>query len=149
MHSVSTEPKVLPAQPRLILENAIAGVAEKNLGKFAEPGEKPFAPIEPPQVFSATAYNLKGRTASGKMTKRGVIAADPRVLPLGSVVKLEAGDYSGVYTVHDTGGAIKGRIVDVWMPTSKEARSFGRRKVKLVVLQYGPNKNRVKANKNR
>lgn len=147
VQAISAEPKIGPAQPRLILEQAIASVAEKNLGKFAEPAEKPFAAIEPPQFFNATAYNLKGRTATGKQTKRGVIAADPRVLPLGSVVKLEAGNYSGVYTVHDTGGAIKGRIVDVWMPSPQEARNFGRRKVKLVVLQYGPAKNKAKSKK--
>jgi 3D (Asp-Asp-Asp) domain-containing protein len=72
--------------------------------------------------------------------RRGVIAADPRVLPLGSVVQVRAGDYSGVYTVHDTGLLVKGRAVDIWMPSSREARSFGRRQVKLQVLRYGPRK---------
>jgi 3D (Asp-Asp-Asp) domain-containing protein len=112
--------------------------------QFAAPGVKPFESNEPAQSFSATAYNLKGRTASGQPTRRGVIAADPRVLPLGSVVKLDAGNYSGVYTVRDTGGVIKGRKIDVWMPSSREARTFGRRKVKLVVLQYGPGSKKKK-----
>mgnify|MGYP003693616699 CR=1 FL=1 len=42
------------------------------------------------------------------MTK-GLIAADPRVLPLGTRVRLEAGAYSGEYVVADTGGAVRGK----------------------------------------
>jgi 3D (Asp-Asp-Asp) domain-containing protein len=143
---VSAEPKVAPAQPRLNVEGLISSgrAVEAKAAKFAEPDAEPFESDAPPQAFSATAYNLKGRTASGQFTKRGVIAADPRVLPLGSVVKLDAGDYSGVYTVRDTGGVIKGRKIDVWMPSSREARTFGRRKVRLVVLQYGPGSKKKK-----
>lgn len=91
-----------------------------------------------PRSFRATAYSLRGRTASGIETKSGVVAADPRVLPLGSVVQIKAGSYSGVYTVHDTGSAVKGNLVDVWMPSTKEARQFGRRTIRLQVLRYGP-----------
>jgi 3D (Asp-Asp-Asp) domain-containing protein len=84
--------------------------------------------------FHATAYCLKGRTASGINTRSGVIAADPRVLPLGTVVHLRAGRYTGTYTVMDTGGLIKGRRVDVYVPTYKEAVEFGRRQVKIKVI---------------
>ena len=94
-----------------------------------------------PRTFEATAYTLRGRTASGFETKPGVVAADPDVLPLGSVVHIKAGNYSGVYTVHDTGPRMKGNLVDVWMPSTKEARLFGRRNIKLHVLRYGPTKN--------
>jgi 3D (Asp-Asp-Asp) domain-containing protein len=93
--------------------------------------------------FEATAYSLRGRTASGEFTRSGVVAADPNVLPIGSVVEIEAGTYSGVYVVHDTGARVKGNLVDVWVPSYKAARQFGRRNVKLTVLKYGPNK-RVK-----
>ena len=63
-----------------------------------------------------------------------MIAADPRVLPLGTVVHLRAGRYTGTYTVMDTGGLIKGRIVDVYVPTHREAMEFGRRQVKIKVI---------------
>ncbi|HKY04466.1 MAG TPA: 3D domain-containing protein [Blastocatellia bacterium] len=86
------------------------------------------------QDFHATAYCLKGRTASGQYTRRGVIAADPRVLPIGTVVEIKAGRYTGTYTVLDTGGRIKGRKVDVYVPTYKEAKQFGRQRVKIKVL---------------
>jgi len=60
-----------------------------------------------PQSYLATAYSLRGRTASGKGVSRGLIAADPRVLPLGTRVRLEAGSLSGEYEVADTGGGVK------------------------------------------
>ena len=87
------------------------------------------------QTYEATAYSLRGRTASGKPVSRGLIAADPSVLPLGTRVRVEAGSWSGEYLVADTGGAVKGRRIDIWTPTTREARQFGRRPVKLTVLE--------------
>ncbi len=84
--------------------------------------------------FIATAYCLKGRTAMGHGVRRGIIAGDPRVLKLGSRVKLGAGAYSGQYLVSDTGGRIKGKKIDIWVPSCAEARRFGRRTVTLGVL---------------
>jgi 3D (Asp-Asp-Asp) domain-containing protein len=84
--------------------------------------------------FTATAYCLKGRTAMGHGVRRGVIAADPRVLRLGSRVNLGAGAYSGQYLVSDTGGAVRGRKIDIWVPSCAEARRFGRRTVTIGVL---------------
>ena len=86
--------------------------------------------------FEATAYSLRGRTTSGKMTQRGVIAADRKVLPIGTRVRLEAGDYSGEYLVADSGGAVRGHKIDIWVPQTREALNFGRRKVKLTILHY-------------
>jgi 3D (Asp-Asp-Asp) domain-containing protein len=89
------------------------------------------------QTYTATAYSLRGRTASGKPVSRGLIAADPSVLPLGTRVRVEAGSWSGEYVVADTGGAVKGRRIDIWTPTTREALQFGRRPVKLTVLEVG------------
>jgi 3D (Asp-Asp-Asp) domain-containing protein len=112
------------------------GVSEGDLGKaIATPGEATF--VVPPTSYVATAYSLRGRTASGRQVSKGLIAADPRVLPLGSRVRLEAGAYSGEYLVADTGGSVRGRRIDIWTPTSREAMSFGRRMVKLTVLSLG------------
>lgn len=81
------------------------------------------------RAFSATAYCLKGRTASGSNVRRGIVAADPRVLPLGTRISLNAGAYTGSYVVADTGGAIKGKKLDIWISSCSEARRFGRRTV--------------------
>jgi len=86
--------------------------------------------------YVATAYSLHGKTASGRMVSRGLIAADPRLLPLGSRVRLEHPGYSGEYLVADTGGRIRGKHIDIWTPSSREAMRFGRRMVKLTVLSY-------------
>lgn len=84
--------------------------------------------------FKATAYCLRGRTASGGGVRRGIVAADPRVLPLGTRIQISGGGYSGIYTVTDTGGAIKGRILDIWVPSCSEAVRFGRRSISVSVL---------------
>ncbi len=79
--------------------------------------------------FVATAYCLQGRTASGSNVRRGIVAADPRVLPLGTRIKMTAGSYTGSYVVADTGGGIKGRRLDVWVGSCSEAKRFGRKSV--------------------
>jgi len=133
-----------PKQPKVQLPAAKVNVATQPAAQklhevsFAEPDKDS---KHAPKTFRASAYAIQGRTRSGAKTEKGVLAADPRVLPLGTVVQVSAGKYTGVYTVHDTGGAIKGNRLDVWVPNVKEARRFGRRNVKLVVLRYpGQNK---------
>ena len=96
--------------------------------------------VMPPASYVATAYSLRGRTASGRMVSKGLIAADPRHLPLGSRVRIQAGTYSGEYLVADTGSMVRGRRIDIWTPTSREAMRFGRRTVKLTVLSLGRKK---------
>lgn len=97
-------------------------------------------------VFEATAYTDGGHTASGfNLTGHSwesamVIATDPSVIPLGSQVYVEFdGDwapYSGVYTASDTGGAINGNIIDVFVGHGEEslAMQFGRRNVRVYYL---------------
>ena len=84
--------------------------------------------------FTATAYCLRGRTAMGHGVRKGLIAADPRVLRLGSKVNIGAGAHSGQYLVSDTGGRIKGRKIDIWMASCSEARRFGRRTISVTPL---------------
>lgn len=84
--------------------------------------------------YEATAYCTSGRTASGHRTQSGTIAADPRVLKIGTRVHIRAGKYSGEYVVHDTGSRIKGRRIDVFLKTRKDCLTFGKRCVKLRVL---------------
>jgi 3D (Asp-Asp-Asp) domain-containing protein len=104
-------------------------------GQVPLPGA--IAPRTIVKIFFATAYCLKGQTASGVVVRHGIIAADPHVLPLGSVVRLHAGSYSGIYTVMDTGGGIRGRRIDIYLPTRAAAFDFGAREVTVEVLRNG------------
>ncbi len=89
--------------------------------------------------FQATAYCKGETTASGVGVRTGIAAADPAILPVGSVVRLETPNpkYSGVWTVMDTGPAVRGRTVDLYLWSCKDAQQFGRRKVRLTVLRLG------------
>jgi 3D (Asp-Asp-Asp) domain-containing protein len=121
-----------PASQEKVLE--VAGQIPETAPEAAPAKTAEATPGNPFQMFSATAYSLRGRTASGQSVTRGLIAADPRVLPIGTRVRVEAGPWTGEYLVADTGGAIRGRKIDIWTPSPREAMQFGRRAVKLTVL---------------
>lgn len=73
-----------------------------------------------------------GITASGMRAARGVVAVDPRVIPLGTKVYVEG---YGEAIAADTGGAIKGSKIDLCMESYSEAINFGRRNVTVYVLK--------------
>lgn len=88
--------------------------------------------------YIATAYSQTGITASGDWTHRHVVAADPTVLPLGSRIKIKhAGRYSGEYVVADTGAKVEGRHLDLYVPSTRECRKFGVKRVSVQVLAVG------------
>ena len=93
-------------------------------------------------VCKATAYTTEGRrnkiTATGTVARVGAIAVDPKVIPLKSRVYVEAADGSWTYGVavcEDTGGSIKGDIVDLFFDTEKECWSFGVKKAAVYLLK--------------
>ncbi len=88
--------------------------------------------------FEATAYSIEGTTKSGLEAQHGLIAADPRWLPIGTEVQISgAGRYSGRYLVADTGREIKGQEVDIYLPDDAAAKRFGRKQIHLRVLKWG------------
>ncbi|MFN0109044.1 MAG: 3D domain-containing protein [Blastocatellia bacterium] len=137
LNSEIAAPKIKPKNPAPNFK-VTARNSKTDARAFALPNED----LGEEMTFHATAYALKGRTRIGTSVRRGVVAADPRVLPLGSVVQIKSGKYTGVYKVEDTGRVIKGNIIDVWVPDNREARQFGRRKIQLSVLKMGPSKTR-------
>ena len=87
-------------------------------------------------TVEATAYALDGITATGTVPKRveggwSTIAVDPRVIPYGTKVYVENYGYA---IAEDTGGAIKGNRVDLYMNSVQAARSWGRRNVTIYIL---------------
>jgi 3D (Asp-Asp-Asp) domain-containing protein len=90
--------------------------------------------------FIATAYSISGETKAQTLTQEGrTLAADPRVLPIGTVVEIRnAGPYSGQYVVCDTGRKIVGHKLDIYIASTHEAMQFGKRKVKVRILKPAP-----------
>ena len=90
-------------------------------------------------AFDATAYCKGQTTAAGVNVRRGIAAADPQLLPVGSVVTVATGDpeYNGVYTIMDTGPEVKGRELDLYIWSCHEALKFGRRRIEVTVLRLG------------
>src|SRR5918999_534242 len=91
--------------------------------------------------FTATFYCKGTTTASGVNVRNGIAAADPDLLPIGSVIRIdELGEkYDGIYTVMDTGPKVQGRHVDVYLWSCNEALQMGRRPMQLTVLRLGWN----------
>ena len=92
--------------------------------------------------FTATAYCRGTTTTSGVNVRNGIAAADPDLLPVGSVIHVDRlGErYNGIYTVMDTGPAVQGRHIDIYMWNCDEARyEFGKRTAGLTVLRLGWN----------
>ena len=93
--------------------------------------------------FVATAYCKGETTASGVDVQEGVAAADPRILPEGSVIQLDGGPerHRGIYTVLDTGPKVLGKHLDLYVWSCNEALAFGRRPVSITVIRLGWNPN--------
>ncbi|NFL86786.1 DUF348 domain-containing protein [Clostridium botulinum] len=86
----------------------------------------------------ATAYSGHSTTATGRRPVRNsnglsTIAVDPSVIPLGSKVYVEGYGYA---IAADTGGAIKGNIIDLYLDSSNECIKWGRRPVNLFIVAY-------------
>jgi len=127
------------------LENTVSEKEQQiqEITKQKEEAENPIANLGEPMTFEATAYTDGGNTASGfnlsghSWESARVIAVDPRVIPLGAQVYVEFdgawSQYSGVYTASDTGGAINGHIIDVFVGHGQDslAYQFGRRNVRV------------------
>ena len=80
--------------------------------------------------MTATAYCHAGTTKSGVWTRPGIVAGDPRIVPLRSLIRIVSPErYAGIYQVMDTGSAIKGRRLDLFIPSCAHAKRFGRQPV--------------------
>lgn len=100
--------------------------------------------IQQAEMFIVTAYTHTARpgvadingtgdgiTASGLRVRKGLVAVDPRVIPLGTKVKVEG---IGILLAADTGGAIKGNRLDIFLESHAEAIAFGRQKRRVTIL---------------
>ncbi|NLL98966.1 MAG: DUF348 domain-containing protein [Tepidanaerobacter sp.] len=122
--STTTESKVIKAPKHKIVLTGTVQVASR--------GGVDFSYIEKKRML-ATAYTHTGnRTATGTMPRVGVVAVDPKVIPLGTRLYI---DGYGFARAEDTGGAIKGDKIDLFLDTSEETKRFGRRWVTVYILK--------------
>jgi len=104
-------------------------------GHRVPPAPQSPAGASAPALFVATAYCTRGITASGVTVSRGIVAADPAVLPVGSLIRLSgAASYDGMYRVLDTGAFIRKQRLDLFIPDCSAARKFGRRPVRVTLV---------------
>ena len=124
---------VIAARPLapLRLEGALVRGAERN---WALVRKRPPRMGEPVPV-QLTAYCLQGTTRRDRLVREGIVAADPRLFPLGRYVELYIGrTYHGRFLVDDTGSRIRDGILDIWTPSCRDARRFGRQRGTVVLV---------------
>lgn len=124
-------PPVLVEPPIRLPGAIVLGAARGwHLGRTAPPA------LGDPVPVVLTAYCLSGTTRRGRYVRPGIVAADPRFFPLARYVELYVGRrYLGRFLVDDTGDSIRGPRLDVWVPTCREARLFGRQRGTAVLAE--------------
>jgi 3D (Asp-Asp-Asp) domain-containing protein len=88
-------------------------------------------------TYEATAYCIHGTTATGYPTAMGVVAVDPKVIPYGTRMYIQTPSGGWVYgmsVARDCGGAIKGKIIDLWFPDYETCVKWGRRNITVYFL---------------
>ena len=134
--AIAELPVVVVAAPRrpvapLRLDGALVQGAARD---WAIGRKKPAAYGDPVPV-QLTAYCLQGRTRRDRLVREGIVAADPKLFPLGRYVEVYVGrKYHGRFLVDDTGSRIRDGILDIWTPSCREARRFGRQRGTAVLV---------------
>ena len=125
---------VVVRSPLLMSGAIVQGASSRWFLNYAPPRYGDPVPVQ------MTAYCLtRSTTSRGRYVRAGIVAADPRLFPLSRYVELYAESrYLGRFLIDDTGRLIKGNIIDVWMPTCREARQFGRRNGTAVLVPRQP-----------
>ena len=119
-----------PAAP-LRLEGALVRGAARD---WAVGRKRPLRIGEPVPV-QLTAYCLEGTTRRDNLVREGIVAADPKLFPLGRYLELYIGRrYHGRFLVDDTGSRIRDGILDIWTPSCRDARRFGRKRGTAVLV---------------
>lgn len=131
---IELEPVIV--QSPLRLPGAVIQGASRRwfLAEYSPPRYGDPVPVE------MTAYCLtKTQTRRGRYVRAGIVATDPKLFPLSRYLELYVGRrYLGRFLIDDTGRLIKGNIIDIWMPTCREARIWGRRKGTAVLVPREP-----------
>jgi 3D (Asp-Asp-Asp) domain-containing protein len=117
-------PRIVPPMAPIQMEGVVVRAATKDWNRKLH--HRPLKAGEPVPVL-VTAYCLSGTTRRGRYVRPGIVAADRKLFPLSRYIELYAGEkYLGRFLIDDTGSMIRGAHIDVWVPTCREAKIFGR-----------------------
>jgi 3D (Asp-Asp-Asp) domain-containing protein len=124
--SLESQAQAIEARARQIAVQQAAAPASTSTPSTPVP-TTPTAPVGGSTItVTATAYTLGGHTATGAPVGYGIVAVDPSVIPLGTRMTIPG---YGEGVAADTGGAIQGARIDVWVPTAAAAAAWGVRTV--------------------
>jgi 3D (Asp-Asp-Asp) domain-containing protein len=122
----------LEAQAQQAEAQARVVAAQRAVNPVPAPSVPTPGPAGPGQTLTvvATAYDLPGSTASGVPVGPGIVAVDPNVIPMGTSMTIPG---YGEGVAADTGGAIVGNRIDVWVPNAAAASAWGVRTVTITL----------------
>ena len=122
---------LLEVQAARTLSIRASAMADEPIAHEPAPdGPSPQPPSAGRLTVVALGYSIPGDTASGLPAGLGTVAVDASVIPLGTVLTIPG---YGRGVAADTGGAIRGAVIDLWFPTVEQARAWGRRVVTIEV----------------
>lgn len=122
----------LTAQSAAAGSAASVGLSADTSGADISAPAPPVAPAAGERTITvlATGYTLRGRTATGLPTGPGIVAVDPALIPLGTHMTIPG---YGEGVAADTGGAVRGAVIDLWFPSLAQALAWGRRTVTITL----------------
>ncbi len=125
--SLESQAQAMQAQAQAA---AVREAGSPSVGTIGVPPEPVLVTSGRTMTVVATGYAMRGRTATGAPAGWGVVAVDPSVIPLGTSMTIP-GYGSGVAA--DTGGAVRGAMIDLWFPSTAQAAAWGRRTVTITL----------------
>ncbi len=138
-----SDPSLVREGDLLIVPDGVLGVDQQPVAAEAQGGQEVAGDREASDrgnqkngksfIANVTAYTIQGGTATGTQTHWGTVAVDPRVIPLGSKIRIDG--FEETFVAEDTGGGVRGNWVDIWFPDHNDALRFGIQSRRVTIVE--------------